>query len=84
MLFRPSASCTLFKGLIEKRFSLSLTLPEQDKAVFVEFFSTGLRVDGRDSYLDVSEIVHDLCDSHRSRLIDCRLVVSALPGGVES
>lgn len=73
VLLRPSASCTLFKGLIEKRFGLTLTLSEQDETLFVEFFSAGLSVDRSDPYLNVPKVVHDLCDSHRSRLIHCRL-----------
>jgi len=71
MLLRPSASCTLFKGLVEKRFGFSLTLPEQYEAVFIELFSARLSIDGGDPYLDVSEVVHDLGDSHRSHLIHC-------------
>jgi hypothetical protein len=30
-----------------------------------------LGVDRGDPDLDVSKVVHDLCDSHRSRLIHC-------------
>jgi hypothetical protein len=84
MLLRPSASRALLKGLVEERFSLGLTLPEQYEAIFVEFLSARLRIDGSNSYSDVSKVVHDLSDSHRSRLVDCRLVVSALLGGVEN
>lgn len=79
MLFRPPASRALFERLCEKSFGFSLTLPEQDEAVFVEFFSAGLGIDGGDADLDVPKVVHNLCDSHCSCLVHCRRPLARCP-----
>lgn len=70
MLFCASASCSLVKRLANNGFGFGLTLPEENEAIFVVFFSAGLGVDGSDTMQDVAEIGHELRDPHRSCLID--------------
>lgn len=70
MLFSSSATCSLFERLTENSLGFGLALPEQDEAFFVVFLSAGLGANGSNAMQDVTEIGHELRDSHCSCLID--------------
>ena len=78
MLFGPSPSRTWLERLAQQRFGFGLHLPEQHKAIFVEFLAAGLGLDGGDAVLDFAEVVDDLTDAQGSRLVDSALLVNKL------
>lgn len=78
LVLRSSSSTSLFEWLVQKRFCLGLTLPQQHEADFVELFSGGHDPDRSNTMLDIAEVCQNFSNAHSSGLVYCRALVNVV------